>query len=69
MTRERDLPESERLLARAQAIIPAQTQTLSKNKTQWARGAAPLYVHAAAARTCGTSTATATSTSRWRLGR
>jgi glutamate-1-semialdehyde aminotransferase len=40
----RVLTESERLLARAQALIPAQTQTLSKNNTQWARGAAPLYV-------------------------
>jgi glutamate-1-semialdehyde aminotransferase len=41
---KRTLTESERLLARAQAVIPAQTQTLSKNNTQWARGAAPLYV-------------------------
>jgi glutamate-1-semialdehyde aminotransferase len=40
----RVLTESERLLARAQAVIPAQTQTLSKNSTQWPRGAAPLYV-------------------------
>jgi glutamate-1-semialdehyde aminotransferase len=40
----RSLAESERLLARARKIIPMQAQTLSKNATQWARGAAPLYV-------------------------
>jgi glutamate-1-semialdehyde aminotransferase len=40
----RSLAESERLLAKARRIIPAQAQTLSKNATQWARGAAPLYV-------------------------
>jgi glutamate-1-semialdehyde 2,1-aminomutase len=38
------LEESERLLERASKVIPAQTQTLSKNRSQWPRGAAPLYV-------------------------
>jgi glutamate-1-semialdehyde aminotransferase len=37
-------PESERLLQRAERLIPAWTQTLSKNPTQWLRGVAPAYV-------------------------
>ena len=34
---------SQELLARAQAVIPAWTQTLSKNPTQWVQGVAPAY--------------------------
>lgn len=42
--RDRSLTESERLLERARALIPAWTQTLSKNPTQWVQGVAPAYV-------------------------
>jgi glutamate-1-semialdehyde aminotransferase len=38
------LTESEKLLVRAHRIIPAYTQTLSKNPTQWSRGVAPAYL-------------------------
>jgi glutamate-1-semialdehyde aminotransferase len=38
------LRESEKLLERAQRVIPAYTQTLSKNPTQWSRGVAPAYL-------------------------
>ncbi|WP_445147916.1 aspartate aminotransferase family protein [Baekduia sp. Peel2402] len=38
------MSESERLLARAERLVPAWTQTLSKNPTQWLRGIAPAYV-------------------------
>ena len=41
---ERRLTESARLLERARRVIPAYTQTLSKNPTQWVRGVAPAYV-------------------------
>jgi glutamate-1-semialdehyde aminotransferase len=40
----RNLAESERLLAVAAGLVPAWTQTLSKNPTQWMRGVAPAYV-------------------------
>ena len=40
----RSLRESARLLARAGRVIPAFTQTLSKNPTQWVQGVAPAYV-------------------------
>jgi glutamate-1-semialdehyde aminotransferase len=40
----RDLRESERLLERARHVIPAFTQTLSKNPTQWVQGVAPSYI-------------------------
>jgi glutamate-1-semialdehyde aminotransferase len=40
----RDLSRSEQLLERARRVVPAQTHTLSKNHTQWPRGAAPLYL-------------------------
>ena len=35
---------SEELLERAARLVPAWTQTLSKNPTQWVRGVAPAYV-------------------------
>lgn len=38
------LVESERLLARAELVIPGWTQTLSKDPTQWVRGVAPGYL-------------------------
>jgi glutamate-1-semialdehyde aminotransferase len=38
---------SAELLARAERLIPAYTQTLSKNPTQWVRGVAPAYVERA----------------------
>lgn len=38
------LVETERLLARAELVIPGWTQTLSKNPTQWVRGVAPGYL-------------------------
>lgn len=41
---ERKLDESARLLERANRVIPASTQTLSKNPTQWIQGVAPAYV-------------------------
>jgi glutamate-1-semialdehyde aminotransferase len=41
---ERKLAESNRLLERARRVIPAVTQTLSKNPTQWTQGVAPAYV-------------------------
>jgi glutamate-1-semialdehyde aminotransferase len=40
----RKLTESARLLERARRVIPAFTQTLSKNPTQWTQGVAPAYV-------------------------
>jgi glutamate-1-semialdehyde aminotransferase len=40
----RDLPKSASLLERARRVIPAVTQTLSKNPTQWIEGVAPAYV-------------------------
>lgn len=40
----RPLDRSAELLARAAELIPAYTQTLSKNPTQWVRGVAPAYV-------------------------
>jgi glutamate-1-semialdehyde aminotransferase len=40
----RKLDESARLLERANRVIPASTQTLSKNPTQWVQGVAPAYV-------------------------
>jgi glutamate-1-semialdehyde aminotransferase len=40
----RNLTESARLLERARRVIPAYTQTLSKNPTQWVQGVAPSYV-------------------------
>jgi glutamate-1-semialdehyde aminotransferase len=39
--------ESARWLERAQRVIPAFTQTLSKNPTQWVQGVAPAYVERA----------------------
>ena len=55
--------------ARASAVIPLGTQTLSKSPTQFVQGVTPIYLAARArARTCGTSTATSTSTTRWRSG-
>ena len=45
MTAEtRDLTESGLLLERARRVIPAYTQTLSKNPTQWVRGVAPAFI-------------------------
>lgn len=40
----RVLTESARLRDRARRVIPAWTQTLSKNPTQWVQGIAPTYV-------------------------
>jgi glutamate-1-semialdehyde aminotransferase len=40
----RSLAESARLLERARRVIPAFTQTLSKNPTQWTQGVAPAYI-------------------------
>jgi glutamate-1-semialdehyde aminotransferase len=40
----RRLEESAKLLERAKRVIPAYTQTLSKNPTQWVQGVAPAYV-------------------------
>jgi glutamate-1-semialdehyde aminotransferase len=40
----RDLRRSSSLLERARRIIPAVTQTLSKNPTQWVEGVAPAYI-------------------------
>jgi glutamate-1-semialdehyde aminotransferase len=39
-----NLQESARLLERARRVIPAFTQTLSKNPTQWVQGVAPAYI-------------------------
>jgi glutamate-1-semialdehyde aminotransferase len=39
-----ELTESARLRERAAQLIPAWTQTLSKNPTQWVQGVAPTYV-------------------------
>jgi glutamate-1-semialdehyde aminotransferase len=41
---ERKLDKSAELLERARRVIPAFTQTLSKNPTQWVQGVAPAYV-------------------------
>ena len=41
---ERRLDESAELLERASRVIPAHTQTLSKNPTQWVQGVAPSYI-------------------------
>jgi glutamate-1-semialdehyde aminotransferase len=43
----RSLAESARLLEKAAGLIPAWTQTLSKNPTQWVRGVAPAYIQRA----------------------
>jgi glutamate-1-semialdehyde aminotransferase len=43
----RNLSQSAQLLERARGLIPAWTQTLSKNPTQWVRGVAPAYVRRA----------------------
>jgi glutamate-1-semialdehyde aminotransferase len=40
---ERPLTRSQELLERAGRVIPAWTQTLSKNPTQWVQGVAPAY--------------------------
>ncbi len=40
----RPLVESALLLERARRVIPAFTQTLSKNPSQWVRGVAPAYI-------------------------
>jgi glutamate-1-semialdehyde aminotransferase len=40
----RNLSESAKLLERARRVIPALTQTLSKNPTQWVQGVAPSYI-------------------------
>lgn len=40
----RDLRRSSSLLERARRVIPAVTQTLSKNPTQWVEGVAPAYL-------------------------
>jgi glutamate-1-semialdehyde 2,1-aminomutase len=40
----RNLTESARLLERAHKVIPAYTQTLSKNPSQWVQGVAPAYI-------------------------
>jgi glutamate-1-semialdehyde aminotransferase len=40
----RSLSESARLVRRARGLVPAWTQTLSKNPTQWVQGVAPAYV-------------------------
>nr|MBA3747394.1 aminotransferase class III-fold pyridoxal phosphate-dependent enzyme [Solirubrobacterales bacterium] len=40
----RSLAESARLVQRARGLVPAWTQTLSKNPTQWIQGVAPAYV-------------------------
>jgi glutamate-1-semialdehyde aminotransferase len=42
--RIQELTESARLRERAAGLIPAWTQTLSKNPTQWVQGVAPTYV-------------------------
>ena len=42
------LERSQELLARAAALVPGWTQTLSKNPTQWVRGVAPAYLERAA---------------------
>jgi len=46
-TETRSLTESGRLLELAAGLIPAWTQTLSKNPTQWVRGVAPAYLQRA----------------------
>src|SRR4051794_27049810 len=38
------LTESARLLARADGLIPGQSQTMSKGPTQWVQGIAPAYL-------------------------
>ena len=43
-TTSRSLQRSAELLERAAGLIPAYTQTLSKNPTQWVRGVAPAFV-------------------------
>jgi glutamate-1-semialdehyde aminotransferase len=43
----RRLTESARWLDRARQVIPAYTQTLSKNPTQWLQGVAPAYIERA----------------------
>ncbi|MEA2195326.1 MAG: glutamate-semialdehyde -aminomutase, partial [Solirubrobacteraceae bacterium] len=43
----RSLTESARLVQRARGLVPAWTQTLSKNPTQWVQGVAPAYVERA----------------------
>jgi glutamate-1-semialdehyde aminotransferase len=43
-TQARSLAESARLVERARGLVPAWTQTLSKNPTQWVQGVAPAYV-------------------------
>ena len=43
----RKLTESGLLLERAGRVIPAYTQTLSKNPTQWVRGVAPAFIERA----------------------
>ena len=40
----RSLARSAELLERAERLVPAYTQTLSKNPTQWVRGVAPAYL-------------------------
>jgi len=40
----RSLARSEALLARARAVIPLATQTLSKSTSQWMQGVAPVYL-------------------------
>jgi len=40
----RPLGRSEALLARARAVIPLGTQTLSKSTSQWVQGVAPVYL-------------------------
>lgn len=40
----RNLGQSMKLLERARRVIPAFTQTLSKNPTQWTKGVAPSYI-------------------------
>ena len=40
----RKLEQSASLLSRARRLIPAFTQTLSKNPTQWVQGVAPAYI-------------------------
>src|SRR4051794_25103135 len=41
---QRSLARSAELVERARGLIPAYTQTLSKNPTQWVQGVAPAYV-------------------------
>ena len=67
---ERRLEPSRRGCSSAQArVIPAYTQTLSKNPDAVGAGRrAGVRLRAPRARTSGTSTATGTSTSRWRSG-